>query len=66
MSYKRQQTAFNLSRAALKRRVCFDVQIWRISEAPLEYCYLHHLVKAMVFPVVVFRCESWTIKKAEC
>ena len=25
-----------------------------------------HLVKAMVFPVVVYRCESWTIKKAEC
>ena len=25
-----------------------------------------HLVKAMVFPVVVFRCESWTVKKAEC
>ena len=25
-----------------------------------------HLVKAMVFPVVVFGCESWTIKKAEC
>ena len=24
-----------------------------------------HLVKAMVFPVVVFECESWTIKKAE-
>ena len=24
-----------------------------------------HLVKAMVFPVVVYRCESWTIKKAE-
>ena len=24
------------------------------------------LVKAMVFPVVVYRCESWTIKKAEC
>ena len=24
-----------------------------------------HLVKAMVFPVVVFGCESWTIKKAE-
>ena len=23
------------------------------------------LVKAMVFPVVMFRCESWTIKKAE-
>ena len=24
-----------------------------------------HLVKAMVFPVVMHRCESWTIKKAE-
>ena len=24
------------------------------------------IVKAMVFPVVVYRCESWTIKKAEC
>jgi len=25
-----------------------------------------HLVKAMVFPVVVYGCESWSIKKAEC
>ena len=25
-----------------------------------------HLVKAMVIPVVMHRCESWTIKKAEC
>ena len=25
-----------------------------------------HRVKAMVFPVVMYRCESWTIKKAEC
>ena len=25
-----------------------------------------HLVKAMVFPVVVYRCENWNIKKAEC
>ena len=25
-----------------------------------------HLVKAIVFPVVMYRCESWTIKKAEC
>ena len=25
-----------------------------------------HLVKAMVFPVVRYGCESWTIKKAEC
>ena len=25
-----------------------------------------HTVKAMVFPAVMYRCESWTIKKAEC
>ena len=25
-----------------------------------------HLVKAIVSPVVMYRCESWTIKKAEC
>ena len=25
-----------------------------------------HLVKAMVFPVLMYGCESWTVKKAEC
>ena len=25
-----------------------------------------HIVKAMVFPVFMYGCESWTIKKAEC
>ena len=25
-----------------------------------------HLVKATVFPVVMYGCESWTVKKAEC
>ena len=29
---------------------------------PTKFC----LVKAMVFPVVMYRCDSWTIKKAEC
>ena len=29
---------------------------------PAKVC----IVKAMVFPVVVYRCESWTKKKAEC
>ena len=27
---------------------------------------LYHPVKAMVFPVVMYACEGWTIKKAEC
>ena len=25
-----------------------------------------HIVKAMVFPVVMYRCENWTIRKSEC
>ena len=25
-----------------------------------------HIVKAMIFPVVMYGCDSWTIKKAEC
>ena len=25
-----------------------------------------HVVKAMIFPVVMYGCESWTVKKAEC
>ena len=25
-----------------------------------------HIVKAMVFPVVMYGCESWTVKKSEC
>ena len=25
-----------------------------------------HIVKSMVFPVVMYECENWTIKKAEC
>ena len=25
-----------------------------------------HIVKAMIYPVVMYGCESWTIKKAEC
>ena len=29
---------------------------------PTKVC----LVKAMVFPVVLYGCESWTVKKAEC
>ena len=30
------------------------------------FCTKIHLVKAMVFPVVMYGCERWTVKKAEC
>ena len=34
----------------------------RDNSLPTKVC----LVKVMVFPVVVYGCESWTVKKAEC
>ena len=34
----------------------------RVITLPTKVC----LIKAMVFPVVMYGCESWTIKKAEC
>ena len=34
----------------------------RVITLPTKVC----VVKAMIFPVVIYRCESWTIKKAEC
>ena len=40
---------------------------WRAgySELCLDYVTKVRLVKAMVFPVVMYGCESWTVKKAE-
>ena len=32
----------------------------------IQYLIFNGIVKAMVFPVVMYGCESWTIKKAEC
>ena len=49
--------------------------LWRKAETNLDSILKNrditlstkvHLVKAMVFPVVTYGCESWTIKKAEC
>ena len=43
------------------RSVMTQVEEW-IS----ELVSINGLVKAMVFPVVMYGCESWTMKKAEC
>ena len=46
---------------------------WKKSyDQPRQHIKRHHFankgpsIKAMVFPVVMYGCESWTIKKAEC
>ena len=46
--------AFALLHSVLQGQICLLLQV-----------FLDHLVKIMVFPVVMYGCESWTIKKAE-
>ena len=41
----------------------FDIKKTFICTRTFTYI---HLVKAMVFPVVMYGCESWSVKKAEC
>ena len=47
----------------------YDLECWvwsQLFQSPLSLSTTKvHIVKAMVFPVVRYRCESWTIKKAE-
>ena len=44
----------------------YDQQDSRLKSRDITLLTKVHLVKAMVFPVVMYGCESWTIKKAEC
>ena len=49
----------------LGRKVMTNLDsIWKSKDITLSTKV--HIVKAMVFPVVMYRCESWTIKKTEC
>ena len=57
--------AMKLRHLLLGRKVVTNLDsIFKSRDIPLptKAC----LVKAMVFPVVMCRCESWTVKKAEC
>ena len=44
---------------------CYDQPRWHIEKQRHYFATKVHLVKAMVFPVVIYGCESWTVKKAE-
>ena len=55
----------------IKRRLLLGRKVMTILESLLKSRDITLLtkvclVKAMVFPVVMYRCENWTIKKAEC
>ena len=54
----------------IKRRFFFGRKTMANLDSVLKYRDITvptkiHTVKAMVFPVVTYRCESWTVKKAE-
>ena len=55
-----------IKRHLLLRRKVIDQPREHIKKKRNHFADKGHLVKAMVFPVVVYGCESWTIKKAEC
>ena len=55
----------------LKKRLLLGRKAMTNLESILKSRYITlptkvHIAKAMVFPVVMYGCESWTIKKAEC
>jgi len=63
-------TADGDSRHKIKRRLLFGRKVMNNLDSILKSRYITlltkvRLVKAMVFPVVMYGCESWTIKKAE-
>ena len=55
----------------IKRRLCLGRKVMSNLDSILKSRDITlptkvHLVKALVFPVVMYGCESWTVKKAEC
>ena len=54
---------FYAKMSTVKDRKCMDLSIFKSRDITLPTGV--HLVKAMVFPVVMYGCESWTVKKAE-
>ena len=58
-------------RHEIKRRLLFARKVMTNIDSIFKSRYITlptkvRLVKAMVFPVVMYGCESWTMKKAEC
>ena len=55
----------------IKRRLLFERQIMTnldsiLKSKDITFPTKVHMVKAMVFPVIMYTCDSWTRKKAEC
>ena len=50
----------------IKRRLLLGRKVMTNLDSIFKSRYITFLVKAVVFPVVMYGCESWTVKKAEC
>ena len=64
-------TADGVCNHEIKRRLLLDRKVMKnldniLKSRDITLPTKIHLVKAMVFPVVMYGCESWTVKKAEC
>ena len=57
-------SAIKLKDLLLRRKVMTSLDSI-LKSIDITLLTMAHLVKAMVFPVVMYGCESWTIKKAE-
>ena len=58
-------TAMKLRHLLLERKVMTNLDSI-LKSRDIALLTKVRLVKAMVFPIVMYRCESWTIKKVEC
>ena len=65
-SLQRVTAAMKLKDLLLGRKAMINLDSTLKSRGDIALPTKVHLVKAMVFPVVMYECKSWTIKKAEC
>ena len=66
-----EDTAYGDCSHEIKRRLLLERKVMTnldsiLKSRDITLPTMFHLVKAMVFPVVMYGCESWTVKKAEC
>ena len=64
--YMEQQTGSKSGKEYIKTIYCHPAYLTSMQSRDITLPTKVHLVKAMVFPVVMYGCESWTVKKAEC
>ena len=62
---KKKNKCMKIKRHLLLGRKCMTNLDRVLKSRDITFLTKVHIVKAMIFPVVMCRCESWTIKKAE-